>query len=129
MATQLRNHGCDQRPCRFATNRQDPPRHRPAGVSKPERSRPGLGPRARRRHGADLAQERNHVEVVVHLADLVVLELDDHHEQMPMADAVRFANGREVLLQSLNAGVSATLAERDLGEILGLNSAPELVDA
>jgi hypothetical protein len=44
-------------------------------------------------------------------------------------DAVRFANGREVLLQSLNAGVSATLAERDLSEILGLKSATELVDA
>ncbi len=44
-------------------------------------------------------------------------------------DAVRFANGREVLLQSLNAGVSARLAERDLGEILGLRATPELVDA
>jgi hypothetical protein len=44
-------------------------------------------------------------------------------------DAVRFANGREVLLQSLNAGVSARLAERDLGEILGLKATPELVDA
>ena len=44
-------------------------------------------------------------------------------------DAVRFANGREVLLQSLNVGVSARLAERDLSEILGLKAAPELVDA
>jgi hypothetical protein len=44
-------------------------------------------------------------------------------------DAVRFANGRAVLLQSLNAGVSAALAERDLGELLGLKSATERVDA
>ena len=44
-------------------------------------------------------------------------------------DAVRFANGREVLLQSLHAGVSAELLARDLDEILGLNDAPALVDA
>ena len=44
-------------------------------------------------------------------------------------DAVRFANGREVLLQSLNVGVTAQLAERDLGELLGLRTATELVDA
>ena len=45
-------------------------------------------------------------------------------------DAVRFANGREVLLQSLNAGVSAKLAARDLDEVLGLKTpAVELVDA
>jgi hypothetical protein len=45
-------------------------------------------------------------------------------------DAVRFANGREVLLQSLNAGVSAKLAARDLDEVLGLKTpATELVDA
>jgi hypothetical protein len=45
-------------------------------------------------------------------------------------DAVRFANGREVLLQSLNAGVTCRLAPRDLDEVLGLHSTtPELVDA
>jgi hypothetical protein len=45
-------------------------------------------------------------------------------------DAVRFANGREVLLQSLNAGVSAKLAARDLDEVLGLKTpTTELVDA
>ena len=44
-------------------------------------------------------------------------------------DAVRFANGREVLLQSLNAGLSAKLAPRDLEEVLGLKATPELVDA
>ena len=44
-------------------------------------------------------------------------------------DAVRFANGREVLLQSLNLGVSARLAPRDLEEILGLRDAPALLDA
>jgi len=44
-------------------------------------------------------------------------------------DAVRFANGREVLLQSLNIGVSARLADRDLDEVLGLKATPELVDA
>lgn len=45
-------------------------------------------------------------------------------------DAVRFANGREVLLQSLNAGVSARLAARDLDEVLGLKApAIELIDA
>ena len=45
-------------------------------------------------------------------------------------DAVRFGNGREVLLQSLNAGVTCTLAPRDLDEVLGLKtSTTELVDA
>lgn len=45
-------------------------------------------------------------------------------------DAVRFTNGREVLLQSLNAGVTCRLAPRDLDEVLGLNTTtPELVDA
>lgn len=45
-------------------------------------------------------------------------------------DAVRFANGREVLLQSLNVGVTCRLAARDLDEILGLNTpTTELVDA
>lgn len=45
-------------------------------------------------------------------------------------DAVRFANGREVLLQSLNAGVTCRLAPRDLDKVLGLETTtPELVDA
>ena len=45
-------------------------------------------------------------------------------------DAVRFANGREVVLQSLNAGVTCTLAPRDLDEVLGLKTpTTELVDA
>lgn len=45
-------------------------------------------------------------------------------------DAVRFGNGREVLLQSLNAGVTCRLAPRDLDEVLGLHTTtPELVDA
>lgn len=46
-------------------------------------------------------------------------------------DAVRFANGREVLLQCLNIGISAMLAPRDLTEILRLNVRLEqdLVDA
>jgi hypothetical protein len=44
-------------------------------------------------------------------------------------DAVRFANGREVLLQSLNLGVSARIAPRDLEEILGLRDEPALLDA
>lgn len=45
-------------------------------------------------------------------------------------DAVRFANGREVLLQSLNAGVTCRLAPRDLAEVLGLKTpTTELVDA
>ena len=45
-------------------------------------------------------------------------------------DAVRFANGREVLLQSLNAGVRCHLAPRDLDRILGLKTpTTELVDA
>jgi len=45
-------------------------------------------------------------------------------------DAVRFTNGREVLLQSLNAGVTCRLAPRDLDEVLGLHTTtPELVDA
>ena len=45
-------------------------------------------------------------------------------------DAVRFGNGREVLLQSLNAGVTCTLAPRDLTEVLGLKTpTTEFVDA
>ena len=45
-------------------------------------------------------------------------------------DAIRFANGREVLLQSLNAGVTCTLAPRDLDKVLGLETTtPELVEA
>ena len=46
-------------------------------------------------------------------------------------DGVRFANGREVLLQGLNVGLSAMLAPRDLAEILDLNVKAErdLVDA
>ena len=41
-------------------------------------------------------------------------------------DGVRFGNGREVLLQSLNAGLSATLLTRDLTAIFGLKGAAEL---
>jgi hypothetical protein len=45
-------------------------------------------------------------------------------------DAVRFANGREVLLQSLNSGVTCKLSPRDLDEVLGLKTpTSELVDA
>lgn len=45
-------------------------------------------------------------------------------------DAVRFTSGREVLLQSLNAGVHCHLAPRDLDEILGLKTpTTEFVDA
>ena len=45
-------------------------------------------------------------------------------------DAVRFGNGREVLLQSLNAGVTCRLAPRDLDKVLGLETTtPELVKA
>ena len=45
-------------------------------------------------------------------------------------DAVRFTNGREVLLQSLNAGVTCTLAPRDLDKVLGLETTtPDLVEA
>jgi hypothetical protein len=45
-------------------------------------------------------------------------------------DAVRFGNGREVLLQSLNAGVTCTLAPRDLDKVLGLETTtPDLVEA
>lgn len=61
------------------------------------------------------------VETVV----MTRLEVTGHAHR----DAVRFTNGREVLLQSLNAGVSAGLAQRDLDEILGLKAATDLVDA
>ena len=45
-------------------------------------------------------------------------------------DAVRFGNGREVLLQSLNAGVTCTLAPRDLDKVLGRETTtPDLVEA
>jgi len=48
-------------------------------------------------------------------------------------DAVRFANGKEVLLQSLNAGITAEMAAfpSDLTEITGTATrrTPELVDA
>jgi hypothetical protein len=39
-------------------------------------------------------------------------------------DAVQFANGREVLLQCLNFGVTAMLVPRDLVEILELDMRP-----
>lgn len=41
-------------------------------------------------------------------------------------DAVRFANGTEVLLQRLNPGLTATLvaAKRDLADLLDLPAAP-----
>jgi hypothetical protein len=46
-------------------------------------------------------------------------------------DAVRFSNGKEVLLQSLNAGIScALMPEIDLTKFRGAQSrTPELVDA
>ena len=46
-------------------------------------------------------------------------------------DAVRFANGREALLQNLNAGVCATLMLRDLTKILELDvgARPDLIDS
>ena len=40
-------------------------------------------------------------------------------------DAVRFANGRELLLQHLNVGVSAMLAPRDLVKVLQLDAEEE----
>jgi hypothetical protein len=40
-------------------------------------------------------------------------------------DGVRFANGREVLLQNINVGVSAMLAPRDLVKILDLEAEVE----
>ena len=47
-------------------------------------------------------------------------------------DAVRFANGKEVLLQSLNAGITAEIAAfpSDLIEVTAaIRRTPELVDA
>ena len=46
-------------------------------------------------------------------------------------DAVRFADGRELLLQSLNVGTTATLAARDLAELFDLkaDAQPDPVDA
>lgn len=46
-------------------------------------------------------------------------------------DGVRFADGREVLLQSLNVGVTAALVPRDLSGLFDLqaDAAPELVRA
>jgi hypothetical protein len=40
-------------------------------------------------------------------------------------DGVRFANGREVMLQDLNAGLSAMLVRRDLTAIFDLKSVAE----
>ena len=40
-------------------------------------------------------------------------------------DGVRFANGREVMLQDLNAGLSAMLVPRDLSAIFDLKSVAE----
>ena len=40
-------------------------------------------------------------------------------------DAVRFANGRELLLQHLNVGVSAMLVPRDLVKVLALDAEKE----
>jgi len=45
-------------------------------------------------------------------------------------DGVRFADGRELLLQSLNIGTAATLAPRDLAELFDLKAGvrPDLVE-
>ena len=45
-------------------------------------------------------------------------------------DGIRFADGREVLLQSLNVGATATLVPRDLAELFDLKAGarPELVE-
>ncbi len=58
-------------------------------------------------------------------ATMIRLDVTGHAHR----DALRFANGREVLLQSLNAGISARLAARDLVEVLGLTEERELADA
>ena len=60
----------------------------------------------------------------VEQATMIRLDVAAHAHR----DAVRFANGREVLLQCLNAGVTAELAARDLEEILGLAAVPALAD-
>jgi hypothetical protein len=44
------------------------------------------------------------------------------HRGRTHRDGIRFADGREVLLQSLNVGATATLAPRDLTELFDLKA-------
>ena len=44
------------------------------------------------------------------------------HRGRTHRDGIRFADGREVLLQSLNVGATATLAPRDLTELFDLET-------
>jgi hypothetical protein len=78
-----------------------------------------------RLQGIDETVQRAFAIGPVEQATMIRLDVAAHAHR----DAVRFANGREVLLQCLNAGVTAELAARDLEEILGLAAVPELADA
>jgi hypothetical protein len=78
-----------------------------------------------RLQGIDETVQRAFAIGPVEQATMIRLDVAAHAHR----DAVRFANGREVLLQCLNAGVTAELAARDLEEILGLATVPELADA
>jgi hypothetical protein len=78
-----------------------------------------------RLQGIDETVQRAFAIGPVEQATMIRLDVAAHAHR----DAVRFANGREMLLQCLNAGVTAELAARDLEEILGLAAVPELADA
>jgi hypothetical protein len=54
-------------------------------------------------------------------ADVVMIRCDSNGRVH--RDGVRFADGQELLLQSLNPGVSATLLPRDLEAVFDLKSA------
>jgi hypothetical protein len=78
-----------------------------------------------RLQGIDETVQRAFAIGPVEQATMIRLDVAAHAHR----DAVRFANGREVLLQSLNAGLTAELVARDLEEILGLTATSELADA
>lgn len=56
-------------------------------------------------------------------AEVVMIRLP--HRGNTHCDGVRFANGRELLLQAINIGVSAMLMPRDLARLLDLEEETE----
>src|SRR5207244_10946299 len=75
-ASSERRAASSSRPCRARRETTPPRRLSRGGVQSPIPCASGAS--RHRRHGPDLLEERDHVEVVVDLTDLVAAELDDH---------------------------------------------------
>lgn len=74
-----------------------------------------------RLHGLDESLQRS--LGVGHEAEVTMIRLPARGNTH--CDGVRFANGREILLQDLNAGTCAMLVPRDLAKVLDLVAEPE----